>query len=62
MKVRFVTLGCKVNAEETQQLREGLLRAGFVPAREDEKADLTVVNTCSVTHLSDAKSRRSIEA
>ncbi len=62
MKVRFVTLGCKVNAEETQQLREGLLRAGFVPAKEDEKADLTVVNTCSVTHLSDAKSRRSIEA
>ncbi len=62
MTVRFVTLGCKVNAEETQQLREGLLQAGFVPALPEEKADLIVVNTCSVTHLSDAKSRRSIEA
>lgn len=62
MKVRFVTLGCKVNAQETQRLREGLLTAGFTPAPESEKADLIVVNTCSVTHLSDAKSRRSIEA
>lgn len=62
MTVRFVTLGCKVNAEETQQLREGLMLAGFMPALPEERADLTVVNTCSVTHLSDAKSRRSIEA
>jgi threonylcarbamoyladenosine tRNA methylthiotransferase MtaB len=58
--LRTVTLGCKVNQYETQLVREGLLRVGFVDATADETADLCVVNTCTVTAEGDAKSRQAI--
>ncbi len=53
------TLGCKVNQYESQQVREGLLRAGF---RETSKEDATfaIINTCTVTAQSDIKSRRAV--
>lgn len=59
-KVAFITLGCKVNQFETETL-EGLFAArhyeivGF-----DEIADVYVINTCSVTHLGEKKSRQFI--
>lgn len=59
-KARLVTLGCKVNQYETQYTRELLEHAGWVEAREDEAADLCLVNTCTVTHEGDAKSRQII--
>ncbi len=58
MKVKFITLGCKVNQYETQALLEDLEREGFVPT--EGIADLYVINTCSVTHRADAKSREAI--
>ncbi len=58
--LRTVTLGCKVNQYETELVREGLARAGFADAAEDESADLCVVNTCTVTAEGDAKSRQTI--
>ncbi|MEM1063133.1 MAG: tRNA (N(6)-L-threonylcarbamoyladenosine(37)-C(2))-methylthiotransferase MtaB [Planctomycetota bacterium] len=55
---RLVTLGCKVNQYETQLVKESLERNGFREAVGDEPADLCVVNTCTVTHTGDSKSRQ----
>lgn len=60
MKLRTVTLGCKVNQYETEFVREGLLGVGYEDACEGEAAELCVVNTCTVTAEGDAKSRQTI--
>lgn len=60
MKVAFHTLGCKVNQYETQGIREDFLKEGFEEVRDNEIADVYVVNTCTVTHLADKKSRQII--
>lgn len=60
MKASFYTLGCKVNQYETQVLREQFAKAGYEITGEDEVADIYVINTCSVTNLSDRKSRQKI--
>jgi threonylcarbamoyladenosine tRNA methylthiotransferase MtaB len=57
---RLVTLGCKVNQYETQYLKEALEVNGYVEAAEGRPADLCVVNTCTVTHEGDAKSRQAV--
>ncbi|MEX1098174.1 MAG: tRNA (N(6)-L-threonylcarbamoyladenosine(37)-C(2))-methylthiotransferase MtaB [Planctomycetales bacterium] len=57
---RLVTLGCKVNQYETQLVKESLLANGYREAADDEPAELCVVNTCTVTHTGDAKSRQAI--
>lgn len=57
---RLVTLGCKVNQYETQLVLEALEQNGFREARDDETADLCVVNTCTVTSNSDSRSRQVI--
>ena len=58
--LRTLTLGCRVNQYETEFLRQGLEEAGYRDAAEHEPADLCVVNTCTVTHEGDAKSRQAI--
>jgi threonylcarbamoyladenosine tRNA methylthiotransferase MtaB len=60
MKLRTVTLGCKVNQYETQFVREGLLGIGYQDAADEDAADLCIVNTCTVTGEGDAKSRQTI--
>ena len=60
MKLKTVTLGCKVNQYETEFVREGLLGIGFQDAEEAEPADLCIVNTCTVTAEGDSKSRQVI--
>ena len=57
---RLVTLGCKVNQYETQLVKETLLNNGYREAREEEAADLCVVNTCTVTATGDSKGRQLI--
>ncbi len=59
-KLKTHTLGCKVNQYETQLVREGLLRSGFVDASATDRADLCIVNTCTVTSEGDSKSRQVI--
>ena len=51
-------LGCKVNAYETQAMRQLLEQAGYEIVPFDEKADVYVINTCSVTNIADRKSRQ----
>jgi threonylcarbamoyladenosine tRNA methylthiotransferase MtaB len=60
MKLRTLTLGCKVNQYETEYVREGLLGIGYEDAVDDEPAELCIVNTCTVTNEGDAKSRQAI--
>ncbi|NLP36524.1 MAG: tRNA (N(6)-L-threonylcarbamoyladenosine(37)-C(2))-methylthiotransferase MtaB [Firmicutes bacterium] len=56
----FYTLGCKVNQTETAALQELLQRSGYRQVSFDEHADVYIINTCTVTHLSDRKSRQMI--
>jgi len=58
MRVAIYTLGCKVNQYETQAMEQELLRRGHTLVPFDEPADAYVVNTCSVTAVSDHKSRQ----
>ncbi len=55
---RLVTLGCKVNQYETQLVRETLEANGYRVAEPGERAELCIVNTCTVTHEADAKGRQ----
>ena len=58
MKVAFLTLGCKVNQYETNGMIQKFKKAGFEICDFDKKADIYVVNTCTVTNMSDRKSRQ----
>ena len=56
----YYTLGCKLNFSETSSIGRVLKDAGIRTARKGEKADLVVINTCSVTEVSDKKCRQAI--
>ncbi len=59
-KARFYTLGCKLNFSETSTFAKLLREMGVVEAEEGEKADICLVNTCSVTEMADHKCRQAI--
>jgi len=59
-KVAFYTLGCKVNQYETEAMAEAFENAGYMQVDFEEKADVYVINTCTVTGLSARKSRQAI--
>ena len=60
MRVAIYTLGCKVNQYETQAMEQELLRRGHTLVPAETEADGYIVNTCSVTAISDKKSRQMI--
>lgn len=60
MDFNILTLGCKVNQYESQAMREALLKNGYFLSQNKDKADITVINTCTVTSVSDAKNRKLI--
>lgn len=60
MKIAFLTLGCKLNYAETSTYERGFRAAGFEVVSWSEKAEVYLVNTCSVTSVSDGKSRNLI--
>ena len=59
-KVAFVTLGCKVNQYETNAMIQQFKNKGYEIVEHNEKADIYVINTCTVTNMSDRKSRQMI--
>ena len=59
-KVAFHTLGCKVNQYETEAMEELFEREGYELVGEEDFADVYVINTCTVTNMSDRKSRQFI--
>lgn len=60
MKVAFATLGCRVNVYESEAMTEKFIREGYEVVDFNEKADVYVINTCSVTNMGDKKSRQII--
>ncbi len=54
----FHTLGCKVNAYETEAMEQALIAAGYELRSFEEAADVYIINTCSVTNIADRKSRQ----
>ncbi len=61
-KAAYFTLGCKLNFAETSSVAESLQEAGVATAKKGERADLCIVNTCSVTEVADSKSRQAIRS
>ena len=59
-KAAYYTLGCKLNFAETSTIGKLLAEQGVRKVRPGEKADICVVNTCSVTELADKKCRQAI--
>ncbi len=60
MKIGFCTLGCKVNQYETEAIKEIFINNGWEIGEFSDICDAYVINTCTVTHLSDRKSRQMI--
>lgn len=58
MKAAYYTLGCKVNQYETEVMREQMEQRGFDTVDFSDIADVYIVNTCTVTAVSDKKSRQ----
>jgi len=59
-KVSFKTLGCRLNQYETDALVTQFHQAGYQVVKDSSMADITVINTCTVTNQSDQKSRSTI--
>lgn len=60
MKIAFLTLGCKLNYAETSTYERGFVAAGMEVVDWEEKADVYLVNTCSVTERAEKKCRNVI--
>lgn len=59
-KASYITLGCKLNYAETSTYERSFIRAGYESVPWNSKADLYIINTCSVTEHADRKSRNII--
>lgn len=59
-KASYITLGCKLNYAETSTYERSLIKAGYESVPWNSKADLYIINTCSVTEHADRKSRNII--
>ena len=59
-KVAICTLGCKVNTYESEAVKKQFENHGYICVDFSEFADVYIINTCTVTHLGDRKSRQMI--
>ena len=57
-KVAFITLGCKTNQYETNAMTQKFIEAGYSICEMNEKPDIAIINTCTVTNIADRKSRQ----
>ena len=57
-KIAFITLGCKVNQYETNAMIQKFIEQGYNIVEHTKKADIYIINTCTVTNMSDRKSRQ----
>jgi len=60
MTYRIITLGCKVNQQESEVLADRFNALGFAPAGKGEAAGVVVINSCTVTAVADSKTRQRI--
>ena len=56
MKFKIITFGCKVNSYESEYIKEQMEQEGY--KLDEEKPDIIIVNTCSVTNVADNKSMK----
>ncbi len=61
-KVAIETHGCKLNQADSEKLALEFMEAGFALVGTDQRVDIYIVNTCTVTHVADRKARRAIRA
>ena len=59
--ISFHTLGCKLNFAETSSIQQAFEKAGYLILPFGEGADISVINTCSVTEFADRKCRSAIK-
>ena len=57
-RVAFCTLGCKVNQYETNAMIEQFINKGYEIVEFEERVDIYIINTCTVTNMADRKSRQ----
>ena len=60
IKASILTLGCRVNQYESDAIMQELSKSGVTICDKDEKCDIYIINTCTVTAESDRKSRQFI--
>ena len=60
MKIKILTLGCKLNFAESSAIMHQLITEGHTRAKAGEQADIVIVNTCTVTDTADHKDRQTI--
>ena len=60
MTAAFYTLGCKVNQYESESMAEQLMKNGYTIVNHTEKADVFIVNSCTVTASGDQKTRQAV--
>ena len=60
MKFNIYTLGCKVNTYESNVMSDKLKNAGYIEVDTSEEADISIINTCTVTNTADSKSMKII--
>lgn len=60
MKIYYYTFGCKVNQYETENIKQNFINKGFETSDTISDADIFVINTCTVTSISDKKNRQLI--
>ena len=59
-RISFYTLGCKLNQAETSALRHAAEENGYIPVDFEERADVMVVNSCTLTNRADRKTRQAL--
>ncbi|MFH0941942.1 MAG: tRNA (N(6)-L-threonylcarbamoyladenosine(37)-C(2))-methylthiotransferase MtaB [Chloroflexota bacterium] len=62
VRVALATLGCKLNQAESELIARNFTRAGYEIVPPDGEADVYLLNTCTVTHIADAKARKWLRA
>ena len=60
MKFNIITFGCKVNAYESEYIKEQFLKNDFIYEDDTKNSDIVIVNTCSVTNTADNKCLKTI--
>ena len=60
MKIKVITLGCKLNFAESSAIMQRLVSEGHTRVKAGEQADIVIVNTCTVTDTADHKDRQAI--
>ncbi len=58
MKVHFISLGCKTNQYETNAMEQSFIKKGYEIVSKEDRADIYIINTCSVTNIAERKSRQ----